>query len=144
MSVKNVNQLIKKVKKDIYNKLSEERVQNKFKDVNRRNVASEVYAVYENTRPRRADDGGLTDPDNISVLPSETANGVRLDISNNTEPRGFDEVGVNSDFLAPIVEYGTGGDARWQQPRPFMKSTEEELKRGDLITKVIKEIDYIK
>ena len=67
-----------------------------------------------------------------------------IHISNNTAPKGFDKVGVESDFSAPIVEYGTGGDYRWQQPRPFMQSTEDELKRGDLIKSVIKEIDYIK
>lgn len=145
MAVKSVDELIKKVKMDLVKKFNEERTQTRIKDVNRRNVSREVYSVYEPKRfYRRADDDGLTDPDNISVIPAESSSGITLTISNNTAPKGFDKVGVESDFLAPIVEYGTGGDYRWQQPRPFMQSTEDELKRGDLIKSVIKEIDYIK
>ena len=145
MAIKSTNDLIKKVKADIIKKLNEERSQNRIKDVNRRNISREVYAVYTpTTYPRRADDGGLTDPSNISVTPSESRNGIRLTISNDTEPKGFDEAGENSDFLAPIVEYGTGGKNPWEQPRPFMSATEQELKNGELIKNIIKEIDYIK
>ena len=145
MAIKTTEGLIKRVKTDIIKKLNEERSQKRIKDVNRRNVAREVYAVYSPTKfGRRADNGGLTDPDNISVTSTEKNSGVTLTISNNTKPTGFDDIGRENDFLAPIVEYGTDGDKPWEQPRPFMAATEKELKNGELIKHIIKEIDYIK
>ena len=145
MAIRNVDDLIKKVKSDIVKKFNEERSQTRIKDVNRRHVSREVYAVYTpEFYKRRADNGGLTDPDNISVVPEESNSGVVLTISNNTRPIGFDKAGMNSSFLAPIVEYGTGGEEPWEEPRPFMEATENELRNGELIKNIIKEIDYIK
>ena len=145
MGIKSIDELIKVVKSDIVKKLNEERSQTKIKDVNRRNVSREVYSVYTPVKYfLRADECGLTDPDNISVTPSENSSGITLTITNNTEPKGFDEIGGESDFLAPIIEYGTGGNRPWQKPRPFMRETENELKNGELIKNIIKEIDYIK
>lgn len=145
MAIKSMKDLIKVVKKDVVKKFNEERVQTKIKNVNRLNVSKEVYSAYEPIRyPRRADDGGLTDPKNINVTASPTSTGVVINISNDTAPKGFDAIGVENDFLAPIIEYGTGGDKPWEQPRPFMESTEQELKRGNLIKNTIKEISYIK
>ena len=145
MAIRNVDDLIKKVKSDIVKKFNEERSQTKIKDVNRRHVSREVYAVYTpEFYKRRADDGGLTDPDNISVVPEESNSGVVLTISNNTRPIRFDKAGQNSLFLAPVVEYGTGGEEPWEEPRPFMEATENELRNGELIKNIIKEIDYIK
>lgn len=145
MAVKTVDELIKTVKRDIVNKFNEERVQTKIKNVNRSNVLKEVYSAYNPIRyPRRADRGGLSDLDNISVIPSKTDNGVVINISNNTEPKGFDGIGVENEFSAPIIEYGTGGNKPWEQPRPFMESTEQELRRGNLVKNTIKEISYIK
>lgn len=145
MAIKNVDDLIKKVKSDIVKKFNEERSQTRIKDVNRRHVSREVYAVYTpEFYKRRADNGGLTDPDNISVVPEESNSGVVLTISNNTRPIGFDKAGMNSSFLAPVVEYGTGGEDPWEEPRPFMEATENELRNGELIKNIIKEIDYIK
>lgn len=147
-TVKSVDDLIRKVKKDIAKKLNEERSQTKIKNVNRRHVAEEVYEAYKPFKyPRRADDGGLTDEDNILVTTSETKNGVKLKMENITKPKGFDVDGRSSEFLAPIVEYGVaskGNGAAWQQPRPFMAATENELKKSSLIKDIIKEIDYIK
>ena len=57
---------------------------------------------------------------------------------------GFDKAGMNSSFLAPVVEYGTDGEEPWEEPRPFMEATENELRNGELIKNIIKEIDYIK
>ena len=145
MAIRNVDDLIKKVKSDIVKKFNEERSQTRIKDVNRRHVSREVYAVYTpEFYKRRADNGGLTDPDNISVVPEESNSGVVLTISNNTRPIGFDKAGMNSSFLAPVVEYGTGGEDPWEEPRPFMEATENELRNGELIKNIIKEIDYIK
>ena len=145
MAIRNVDDLIKKVKSDIVKKFNEERSQTRIKDVNRRHVSREVYAVYTpEYYKRRADNGGLTDPDNISVVPEESNSGVVLTISNNTIPIGFDKAGMNSSFLAPVVEYGTGGEEPWEEPRPFMEATENELRNGELIKNIIKEIDYIK
>lgn len=145
MAIRNVDDLIKKVKSDIVKKFNEERSQTRIKDVNRRHVSREVYAVYTpEYYKRRADNGGLTDPDNISVVPEESNSGVVLTISNNTRPIGFDKAGMNSSFLAPVVEYGTGGEDPWEEPRPFMEATENELRNGELIKNIIKEIDYIK
>ena len=145
MAIRNVDDLIKKVKSDIVKKFNEERSQTRIKDINRRNVNREVYAVYTpEFYKRRADDGGLTDPDNISVVPEESNSGVVLTISNNTRPIRFDKAGQNSLFLAPVVEYGTGGEEPWEEPRPFMEATENELRNGELIKNIIKEIDYIK
>ena len=145
MAIRNIDDLIRVVKADIVKKFNEERSQTKIKDVNRKHVSREVYAVY---RPifykRRADNGGLTDPDNISVISKESNSGVVLTISNNTKPIKFDKAGINSNFLAPVVEYGTGGEAPWETPRPFMEATENELRNGELIKNIIKEIDYIK
>lgn len=144
-TVKSIDELMKKVKGDISKKLAEERSLMKIKNVNRSSVSEEVYAVYNPIRyPRRADNGGLTDPDNITVMPSEVPFGVVLNITNDTAPKGFDKIGKESEFLAPIVEYGTGGRAPWQKPRPFMERTEEKLKNGNVIKNIIKEIDYIK
>ena len=145
MAIRNVDDLIKKVKSDIVKKFNEERSPTRIKDVNRRHVSREVYAVYEPEHyKRRADNGGLTDPDNISVVPEESNSGVVLTISNNTRPIGFDKAGMNSSFLTPVVEYGTGGEEPWEEPRPFMEATENELRNGELIKNIIKEIDYIK
>ena len=145
MAIRNVDDLIKKVKSDIVKKFNEERSQTRIKDVNRRHVSREVYAVYTpEFYKRRADNGGLTDPDNISVVPEESNSGVVLTISNNTRPIGFDKAGMNSSFLAPVVEYGTDGEDPWEEPRPFMEATENELRNGELIKNIIKEIDYIK
>lgn len=145
MAIRNVDDLIKKVKSDIVKKFNEERSQTRIKDVNRRHVGREVYAVYKpEYYKRRADNGGLTDPDNISVVPEESNSGVVLTISNNTRPIGFDKAGMNNSFLAPVVEYGTGGEEPWEEPRPFMEATENELRNGELIKNIIKEIDYIK
>ena len=145
MAIRNVDDLIKKVKSDIVKKFNEERSQTRIKDVNRRHVSREVYAVYTpEFYKRRADNGGLTDPDNISVVPEESNSGVVLTISNNTIPIGFDKAGMNSSFLAPVVEYGTDGEDPWEEPRLFMEATENELRNGELIKNIIKEIDYIK
>ena len=145
MAIRNMDDLIKKVKSDIVKKFNEERSQTRIKDVNRRHVSREVYAVYTpEFYKRRADNGGLTDPDNISVVPEESNSGVVLTISNNTRPIGFDKAGMNSSFLAPVVEYGTDGEDPWEEPRLFMEATENELRNGELIKNIIKEIDYIK
>ena len=145
IKIKSIKDLEKIVKQDIVNKLNEERSQNKIKDVNRMNISEKVYSVYEpQVYDRRADEGGLTDTDNIDVFASATSTGVKLTISNNTPPKGFDVPGQEYEFLAPIVEYGTGGKSAWQKPRPFMKGTVDDLRDGRLLKRIIKEIKYIK
>lgn len=145
IKIKSIKDLEKIFKQDIVDKLNEERSQTKIKNVNRMNVHDKVYSVYEPViYGRRADDGGLTYPDNIDVSASSTSTGVKLTISNNTPPKGFDVPGQEYEFLAPIVEYGTGGKSAWQKPRPFMKGTADDLRDGKLIKRIIKEIKYIK
>lgn len=144
-SFKSISQLKKKVLSDIHSKISEERSKTKIKNVNRMNVSKEVYSVYEPARfMRRADEGGLTDPSNIHVDPTIGLDNVTITLTNTTEPKGFDAAGKTSPFLAPVVEFGTGGNKPWEKPRPFMESTEEDLEEGRVIKNIIKEIDYIK
>lgn len=144
--VKSLKDLQKIIKQDITKKLNENSSQTKIKNINRISVSKEVYSVYKPTKYlRRADDGGLTDPENINIYVNPTNTGVKLTLENTTKPKGFDFAGKNFEYLAPIVEYGIkNGKNIWEKPRPFMKNTADELQNKKVVSRIIKEIKYIK
>lgn len=148
-TVKSLDELLRVVSKDIKSAIEKETSQTKIKKVMAGKVMSEVYSAYTPTfykrRGARKGSGGLADTESMSVRVGMKKDGVFVNISNDSRPIGFDEAGRTNMYLDEIIEEGTGGEAPWEQPRPFMAETENELRDKEIIENIIKkEVGYIK
>ena len=116
MTYKNINDLFKRIEKDIQETLVNE-VADTVKDEMKQAIDDTVYSTYEpEYYKRRGEQGGLLDEDNITV--TELENGILL---RNTAPLDNDDAAYDLDH---IVIDGSGNQPF---PRDFIEETKERL-----------------
>ena len=116
MTYKNINDLFKRIEKDIQEVLINE-VADTVKDEMKQAIDDTVYSTYEpEYYKRRGEQGGLLDEDNITV--TELENGILL---RNTAPLNGSKTGYDLDRI--IID-GSGN-----QPfsRDFIEESKERL-----------------
>ena len=140
-----IEELMEYVKKDMVKTIH--RNSDEIEDVMLINIKQNVYNAYDPVSyKRRWENGGLYSRDNIMVKAKPVADGVSIQIENETKANGWDK----GQLLAEIIEYGVGDpeDSEtpdYAKPRPFVEPTREDLEEYETIQKILKSnLDYIK
>ena len=116
MTYKNINDLFKRIEKDVQEVLVNE-VAETVKDEMKQAIDDTVYSTYEpEYYKRRGEQGGLLDEDNITV--TELENGILL---RDTAPLNGGKTGYDLDRI--IID-GSGNQAF---PRDYIEETKERL-----------------
>lgn len=132
---KSVKELEEYLQEQIMDSLKTD-VAEKTIELEKEHVKIDVYKKYKPKEyVRRKEDGGLLDDENYLV--EEIENGIK--ISNITRDNGYATPSDPDRYVAPIVEDGVGytwEDSEIYQmqpyPRPFIKETRKDLKKGKL------------
>ena len=116
MTYKNINDLFKRIEKDIQEVLVNE-VTDTVKDEMKQAIDDTVYSAYEpEYYKRRGEQGGLLDEDNITI--TELENSILL---RNTAP--LDNGNSNYDLDRIIID----GSGNQPFPRDYIETLEERL-----------------
>lgn len=116
MTYKNINDLFKRIERDIQETLVNE-VADTVKDEIKQAIDDTVYSVYDpEYYKRRGEQGGLLDEDNITV--TEIENGILL---RNTAPLDNGKAGYDLDRI--IID----GSGNQPFPRDFIEETKDGL-----------------
>jgi len=133
---------LKDLEKILQNKINsslEKEVTNTVRNTMVRNIEDTVYGAYKPIEyNRRSIDDGLADPSNIGgVLVNGELQVFNATITNpEIHVNGYNGISQNEgEYLTPIIEYGKNydfnsenGDLGYEQPRPYVENTREELK----------------
>lgn len=138
-----IEDLINTVKRDIAKTLATTVYEN-IKEVELEHVKSDVYDVYLERKYEWRSKDGIDDPDNIVI----DGGGVKV-AGNEIEMLVINEAypvngGSGYDYLDELLEFGTGIKTPYGKPRPFVKNTEKEIRKSNIVEKCLKEeLDYI-
>lgn len=126
--------LLKDLKSNIEETLLDE-VLDEVKEIELRHIEQDVL-VYSPKIYKRRSNGGISDPDNIVG----EVNNMELEVENVT--RFNDDYGTynHGTGLADLINEGNNRNGyfydysgEFEQPRPFLENTEEEIERGSSV-----------
>ena len=130
-----IDMLLNDLKADIEETLLDE-VLDEVKEIELKHIEQDVFSVYSPKIYQRRSSGGIDDPDNIVG----EVNNMELEVDNVT--RFNDDYGTYNHGigLADLINAGNSRNGyfydypgEFEQPRPFLENTEEEIERTNSV-----------
>lgn len=140
-SYDDIQELLNDIRSDIEDTLSDE-VLDKVKDIELKHVEEDVFAVYKPKIYERRENGGIDDPDNIVG----DVHDMQLEVENVTR---FNDGYFSSNHGVGLADLINDGDrfggyfydypGSFNQPRPFLDNTVEEIEKTDSVENALAE-----